>query len=474
MEINKFQSCSSGSTKFHMMEEKEGNFWQGLRVLLIDDNVVCLKVMATNLEKCGYQVSKTMHASEAIEMLRRNRNGYDIVMTDVLRSDIDGFQLVEFIGREIGMPVILISANDDFEMVNKGVLSGASDYLVKPVRIEILKNIWQHVIRNAKNCPKPMPQLQIDSNHHQPNPNVIVKEAQYHYVAAQSAHNSTKVCSSSTTNKFGKPQRMEWTRERHASFEDAIQRLARSGEKASPKSILRLMNEPGLARKHIASHLQKHRQTAEKEASLQRSNVAFAGYDGCNNLFQNTSSSSLFSSHLPHQNLNPVQPIQDVFPSQSQPARNILPQQPCGYPVLLEDFSHQKSTLPSGHHQPSCIDGPFYSRPTCSLPALHERENLSIVNTSYHGSSDSLSSSASTTISPMVNSDQYQTATSELLQIVGPGIVQNPANKEIENYCLPDEEIQALIGEFGDNPAPSLGGISSVEAIFGHSAVFFV
>lgn len=33
----------------------------------------------------------------------------------------------------------------------KGVTHGASDYLIKPVRIEALKNIWQHVVRKREN-----------------------------------------------------------------------------------------------------------------------------------------------------------------------------------------------------------------------------------------------------------------------------------------------------------------------------------
>ena len=33
----------------------------------------------------------------------------------------------------------------------KGVMHGACDYLIKPVRIEALKNIWQHVVQKRKN-----------------------------------------------------------------------------------------------------------------------------------------------------------------------------------------------------------------------------------------------------------------------------------------------------------------------------------
>lgn len=44
----------------------------------------------------------------------------------------------------------MLSANDDPKLVMKGITHGACDYLLKPVRIEELKNIWQHVVRRKK------------------------------------------------------------------------------------------------------------------------------------------------------------------------------------------------------------------------------------------------------------------------------------------------------------------------------------
>lgn len=43
-----------------------------------------------------------------------------------------------------------MSADDSKNVVMKGVTHGACDYLIKPVRIEALRNIWQHVVRKKK------------------------------------------------------------------------------------------------------------------------------------------------------------------------------------------------------------------------------------------------------------------------------------------------------------------------------------
>lgn len=43
-----------------------------------------------------------------------------------------------------------MSADDSKNVVMMGVIHGACDYLIKPVRMEALKNIWQHVVRKKK------------------------------------------------------------------------------------------------------------------------------------------------------------------------------------------------------------------------------------------------------------------------------------------------------------------------------------
>lgn len=41
----------------------------------------------------------------------------------------------------------VLSANGDTKAVMKGITHGACDYLLKPIRLEEVKNIWQHVVR---------------------------------------------------------------------------------------------------------------------------------------------------------------------------------------------------------------------------------------------------------------------------------------------------------------------------------------
>ena len=87
------------------------------------------------------------NAESALKILRSKKNKIDIVLSDVHMPDMDGFKLLEIIQFELSIPVLMMSANSDSSVVLRGIIHGAVDYLLKPVRIEELRNIWQHIVR---------------------------------------------------------------------------------------------------------------------------------------------------------------------------------------------------------------------------------------------------------------------------------------------------------------------------------------
>jgi two-component response regulator (ARR-B family) len=93
-------------------------------------------------------------ATRALELLREDKDKFDLVISDVYMPDMDGFKLLELVGLEMDLPVIMMSGNGETSVVMKGITHGACDYLLKPVRIEELSNIWQHVVRKLRSEPK--------------------------------------------------------------------------------------------------------------------------------------------------------------------------------------------------------------------------------------------------------------------------------------------------------------------------------
>ncbi|CAK8569673.1 unnamed protein product [Lathyrus sativus] len=66
-------------------------------------------------------------------MLRRNKNNFDLVISDMDMPDMDGFELLEFVGLEMDLPVIILSGHSDTNMVFKRITHSACDYLLKLV-----------------------------------------------------------------------------------------------------------------------------------------------------------------------------------------------------------------------------------------------------------------------------------------------------------------------------------------------------
>ncbi|XP_054786899.1 two-component response regulator ARR2-like [Prosopis cineraria] len=237
-------------------------FPAGLRVLVVDDDPTCLMILEKMLRTCLYEVTKCNRAEIALSLLRENKNGFDIVISDVHMPDMDGFKLLEHIGLEMDLPVIMMSADDGKNVVMKGVTHGACDYLIKPVRIEALKNIWQHVIRKRKNEWKDLEQSgSAEEGDQKQKP---TDEADYSSSANEGNWRNTKKrrdededAEERDDSSTLKKPRVVWSVELHQQFVAAVNQLGI--DKAVPKKILELMNVPGLTRENVASHLQKYR-----------------------------------------------------------------------------------------------------------------------------------------------------------------------------------------------------------------------
>ncbi|KGN60734.1 two-component response regulator ORR24 [Cucumis sativus] len=251
----------------------------GMRVLAVDDDPICLKVLENLLRKCQYHVTTTNQAVQALKMLRENKNRFDLVISDVNMPDMDGFKLLELVGLEMDLPVIMLSAHSNTELVKKGVLHGACDYLLKPVRIEELKNIWQHVLRRKKPSVKNQNKSIIGNNTSQ---SVEVAKGCPPAVSTDNEksgkrqkdqdddeeggeEDSTYENDDSSTQKKPRVNWYDGDENLHRKFVAAVNILGY--EKAVPKKILDLMNVEGLTRENVASHLQKYRQYLKKLCS---------------------------------------------------------------------------------------------------------------------------------------------------------------------------------------------------------------
>ena len=105
----------------------------GARLLVADDSERNREMLCHQLERQGYAATAVGDGREALRLLRTRP--FDLVLLDVLMPELDGFATLESIKadpqiREI--PVIMISASDEYASVIRCIEGGAEDYLPKP------------------------------------------------------------------------------------------------------------------------------------------------------------------------------------------------------------------------------------------------------------------------------------------------------------------------------------------------------
>ncbi|KAE9604067.1 putative response regulator and transcription factor RR-A-type family [Lupinus albus] len=121
-----------------------------LRVLLVEADDSTRQIIAALLRKCSYKVAAVPDGLKAWEILKGRPHNIDLILTEVDLPSISGYALLTLImEHEIckNIPVIMMSSQDSVSTVYKCMLRGAADYLVKPLRKNELRNLWQHVWR---------------------------------------------------------------------------------------------------------------------------------------------------------------------------------------------------------------------------------------------------------------------------------------------------------------------------------------
>eukprot|EP00850_Spirogloea_muscicola_P009922 SM000057S18352 [mRNA] locus=s57:139526:141933:- [translate_table: standard] len=245
-------------------------FPAGLRVLVVDDDILCLTILDRMLRACSYHATTCSNPMVALKMLRENKDKFDLVISDVNMPQMDGFKLLELIGLELDLPVIMMSSYGETNVVMKGITHGACDYLIKPVRVEELRNIWQHVVR------KKTREIQRDDvlGHGEWDESRLPDSQEQELT---SSTRKRKPEGESAEERFAeelleepnglKKPRVVWSVELHQQFVNAVNDLGI--EKAVPKRILEIMNVTGLTRENVASHLQKYRLYLKRLSGVQ-------------------------------------------------------------------------------------------------------------------------------------------------------------------------------------------------------------
>jgi DNA-binding response OmpR family regulator len=121
------------------------------RILVVDDDENILSLERTILEQKGFDVTTAGGGEEALRVLRKD--GFDLVLLDVMMPDKDGFEVCRQIKQEQrtkNLPVIFLTAKGGGEALAEGFDSGAVMYINKPFTANKLLTIVNTMLEQSE------------------------------------------------------------------------------------------------------------------------------------------------------------------------------------------------------------------------------------------------------------------------------------------------------------------------------------
>lgn len=109
-----------------------------IKVLLVDDESGFTEALERRLSRRGFTVATAPGADEALAILERD--GCDVMVSDVKMPGIDGLTLLSIVKKQFpDTEVLLLTGHADIKGAISAMSSGAFDFLLKPVDINLLE-----------------------------------------------------------------------------------------------------------------------------------------------------------------------------------------------------------------------------------------------------------------------------------------------------------------------------------------------
>lgn len=118
-------------------------------ILVVEDDKNQRRLIAAALKQEGYTTFSAENGAEALDVMDAEQ--IDLIITDIMMPDMDGFELTEQVrGARFTTPILVVTAKESFEDKRRGFLLGVDDYMVKPINIAELVLRVQALLRRAQ------------------------------------------------------------------------------------------------------------------------------------------------------------------------------------------------------------------------------------------------------------------------------------------------------------------------------------
>lgn len=115
-------------------------------VLVVDDEEALREIVAEELgDFAGYRIVQACNGKQALEVMEKEKP--DCIVTDINMPEMTGIEMLESMrAKGIKTPVIIVTGFGSTDAMKKAWKWGAFDFVDKPIRFEVLKNIVKNAI----------------------------------------------------------------------------------------------------------------------------------------------------------------------------------------------------------------------------------------------------------------------------------------------------------------------------------------
>jgi len=115
------------------------------RILLVDDEIITLKITRKLLTENGYEVDIAPSSADAMKLLGTLQ--YDLVIVDITMPSISGFDLIQLMQSfDYNVPVIFLSNNDNDWTIDEANKIGAKRFVSKEREFNFLPSIVKEIL----------------------------------------------------------------------------------------------------------------------------------------------------------------------------------------------------------------------------------------------------------------------------------------------------------------------------------------
>ena len=119
------------------------------RILVVEDDKDLNRTVCAYLNSSGYQATGCLNANDAYDAMYSTM--FDLIVSDIMMPEIDGFEFAKTVrSLNENIPILFMTARDDFAAKQRGYRIGVDDYMVKPIDLDELFLRIGALLRRAK------------------------------------------------------------------------------------------------------------------------------------------------------------------------------------------------------------------------------------------------------------------------------------------------------------------------------------